>query len=129
MKATRRSIRARHLATILAALDRAEASPHPSVPQLVGSSIIEHGGSAERFLCYGRYWLPEEVRAVVLAYAAAAPDGELADLASQARRERAWVEWYDTSGADEGDMLQDEQLLLPEREFRKAEAARMVAFS
>lgn len=119
-KRTRNGVtRARHLATIRRALDRAVAS---DVAYTVGSEILDEGCCSDRFL--PSRWTPEQVRKVVLAYSAAAPDRVLAALAHWARQAHAWVEWYDLAGCDEDRISPGELLLLPEREAMRAERLR-----
>lgn len=114
--------RAKHLAIIAAAFDRAAASPDRSVTALIGSLIIEHGDFAERFLRGN--WTAERIREAVLGYAKAAPPIELSSMAYYADKQIHWIEWWDLAGSDECHLSPStEVLLLPERKARRAAAA------
>ena len=113
-----------HVRTIMAAIDRAIASPDKSVAANVASKIVTYGYSAEDFECFirpkCRRWTRDGLRSVVLAYALNAPSGDLAALATAARKEHAWVEWWDLAGHDLAGIGHGE-LLLPEPIARRVE--------
>jgi len=124
MPKTNKTARTKHLATIAEAFDRAATSPDRSLTRLVGSMIIEEGRFCERFM-HG--WTDAAVRAAVLGYAQGAPPAELAAMAHWARREIAWIEWWDLAGQDEGELVGDCVLLLPERVARRVDALERLA--
>ena len=92
---------------IVAALDRAFASPHTEqhLPQLIASNIIHERSYAEHFLLPD--WPAESVRPVLMAYALHAPDDLLEGMAEAADEMHEWVEWWDREGYTEGQQVQE----------------------
>ncbi|MDX2093808.1 MAG: hypothetical protein SFX73_38585 [Kofleriaceae bacterium] len=116
----------RHVRTVLAAIDRAMASPHDEdagLTRCAASMIIELGGCSERFLAWKgqEQWTSPALRAVVLAFALHAPADELADMAREARKQIKWVDWWDTDGHIEVRLTPSE---IDARRRRKAAAAK-----
>jgi hypothetical protein len=99
-----RTDRHRHVRTILAAIDRAIASPHNNgrneMVEVVANKIIELGDTCEHFTHRPGNWTAAGMRAVVLAYALHAPERDLAKMVDVAEGELQWCEWWDREGAD-----------------------------
>jgi hypothetical protein len=96
-----RTVKHRHVRTVLAAIDRAIASPHHAdIVHCVAGYIVDHADSGERFeprLCGGT-WTYEGLRAVLLATALHAPARELEGMAYWAQKQIEWVEWWEIEG-------------------------------
>ena len=105
--------RARLTARIMAAIDRAIASPHcedGGLANCVASFIITHGNCGDTY--DGTDWTPQAHRAVLLAYAANAPFGDLAAMAKTANDMVSWCEWWDREQWLNSWVRSDERLLL-----------------
>ena len=90
---------------IMSAMDLAIASPwatEDGIVQCVASVIVELGNQADYFEygpgLPGYRWTVNGLRAIVLAYALEAPPGVLRAMAEQARKQLAWVKWWDRKG-------------------------------
>ena len=79
---------------IMAALDRAAASPDRSALTLVAGTIITLGDTT--FPLEG--WNPDGARAIVLAYALNAPERGVDAMAEVADAKLEWCEWWDREG-------------------------------
>lgn len=90
--------RAKYIATIERAIDRAIASPHSGpkhgVVNGVASLIMTSGSNAEGF----HAWPNSATRAVLLAYAHHAPIEKVEDYAAEAVEQLEWIEWWDREG-------------------------------
>jgi hypothetical protein len=106
-KSKTHSLNSPGMVAIIAALDRATASPHNEADGLlesVAGAIITHRSVAGWFDAGGYKaftWTAEAIRTVVITYAENAPSGELRELARIAKEEHAWIEDWDRYGHDE----------------------------
>ncbi len=100
-----RSIKNPEVRAVMAAMDRAIASPlcdDSGLAHCVASSIVSLGSCCDLFDMPSerRKWKPAELRAVILAYAQHAPPRLLEAMAIDAKKMLAWVEWWEIEGND-----------------------------
>jgi hypothetical protein len=97
-----RSIAHPDVRAIMAAIDRAIASPldkDSGLSPCVASDLLTLGSCGDEFEYPGaKMWPSESLRAIVLAYATTAPVDFVKAMVDRARRNVAWVEWWELPG-------------------------------
>lgn len=93
--------------TIVKALDRAEETerrlcdPNNGAFRCTAGSIVEFGNTCERFSLPDHQedpWTFEGIRAVVVAIAVSCPERELRWMATEAKKQIKWCEWWESVG-------------------------------